>query len=433
MKTFIRLALSGAVLLPLALGLALIEREPLVATPLRATPEGAKAVKRLFHRVRAVTVEPVAEPTVEASVADLEHVMAFGARVYPGLRGAAERVAQGIRLRLSAPVPFAPGLGWINAEAVIPAFDQGPRLAAARLGRLDLPPELALGAARLGANLILGERFGDRLLAAVPRLELTPEGGRATLAMSDADRKRLFRRLAGTLRGGDLPSPQAVAAHLRALQEAEAQGVLAGRGSLTPYLRFIVEQAMRRARPGEERQELAAAIFALNAACGSQPFSVLIAKMSGKDAPPPPRTAVCRKVTLAGQDDKKRHFVTSAAIEVASTMRISLTMGEYKELMDSIDRWGFEFADIAANVSGLRFVEAFMNADPARWPELLARVKDEDSVLIRFDDLPGKLSRDEFVARFVNADSPAYREVMRRIEARAAALPVARPLPAPEG
>jgi hypothetical protein len=133
----------------------------------------------------------------------------------------------------------------------------------------------------------------------------------------------------------------------------------------------------------------------------------------------------CDAPTLAGRDDLKRHFAVSAGIAAARAGGAVAGIGELKELMDSGEGGtGFSFDDIAANLSGQRFAEAFLAADPSDWPAMLDLIEAESDVLPSLEGLPTRLPEAEFRARFGDVDSPAFAAMMADIEARIAAAPL---------
>lgn len=409
---------------PVAFAVAALEPAPLVAAAPEATPESAIATRNIVHRVRAVT-DDQADPLLTVTPEEIEGAIAFASRLLRGLRGEAEIVPEGLRLRLSLPVPGWPALGWINAEAVVPPFEGGARLASARLGGIDLPPGLTLGLAEAAGNLVLGGGAGTKLRAAVPDLAVAPDHVTVRVVMDGTMRGAMTRRLARTVRGGEMPEAAEIRGYYLALRDALEAGLLPDQGSFLPYLRFTVEEAHRRAAPGREDHEFTAALFALTQLCGARDFRLVVGRLVEGVVPDDTTawTRSCEQVGLAGRIDTRRHFITAAAIKAASTIRISFTIGEYKELVDTITgAGGFDFTDIVANASGIRFAETFMAAGRDEWPMLRDRLDEEADVLAGFDAIPGLMPRPEFERRFGDVESPQYRAMIAEIEGRIDAL-----------
>ena len=128
-------------------------------------------------------------------------------------------------------------------------------------------------------------------------------------------------------------------------------------------------------------------------------------------------------MTFNGRVDSRRHFITSAALQAASNRGFSVSVGEFKELYDTISgAGGFDFTDMAANLSGIRLSNVLMTTPRADWPARLARLETENDVIVAFDGIPHLMPDTEFAARYGDIDSPAYREMIARIEAGIDAL-----------
>ncbi len=399
---------------PVLLGAALVSPRPGVGERPAAGAADAQAARALARRFRAAT-EPGGTGEMRIALAEIEAAMAFGARVLPGLRGEAAIEGERLVLRLAAPVPR---LGWVTAEAAVPEFDGGLRLGAVRVGALDLPPGLALAAAEWIGDLAMGGSAGARMRAALSRLEVEADGVQLGLALDAAGRRALLARASALLSGEEMPTGAEIGAELRALRAALERGALPETGSVLPYLRLLVERA--RAVPGAERRALTAGLFALTKLCGRREFRILVGRLAAGPVPETGRawTKSCDAATLGGRVDLKRHFVTAAALEAASTMSVSFALGEFKELLDAAEAGGFDFTDIAANAAGIRFAARFLGAEPADWPGLLARIRREGDVMPALDGIPGRMDAARFAARFGDVESPAYAAMLAEIAGR---------------
>lgn len=433
LKTALKLMALGVLLGPVALLMAVTEGAPAAPPAAVATPERAETAKRFLRRLRRVSKNPADDPEIAVSLEEMRAVLAFGARVIPGLRGGVDLVPEGLRVRLSAPIPGLAALGWVNAETVVPPFDGAPRLARLRVGRLELPPEASLAAATWIADRALGGGAASLARAAVPRMEVGAAGVRVAVRLDGEGRKSLVRRLAGLVRGDAMPTAGEIDAYYRLFRAEIDAGRLPDAGSFLPHLRFALETVRARAAPGRAAHELTAALFGLTRVCGARDFRLVVGRLAGGEHGDPGRwRRDCAGVTLAGRVDTRRHFLTAAALKAASTVGVSHAIGEFKELVDT-PHGGFDFTDMVANLSGIRFAERLMTTPLAGWPALIARLDAEASVVAGFDGMPEILAREAFEARFGDLESPAYRAMVAGIEARVAALPFHAPLAAPGG
>ena len=135
----------------------------------------------------------------------------------------------------------------------------------------------------------------------------------------------------------------------------------------------------------------------------------------------------CSRLTLNDRIDSRRHFTTAAAIQAASNRNVSVSVGEFKELSDSLGR-GFDFTDMAANNSGIRMANLFMATPVGDWSRLIARIEAEEDVIVPYDDIPQILSREAFSAQFGEIDSDRYLEMLHLIETKIDALALHAPL-----
>jgi uncharacterized protein YfiM (DUF2279 family) len=130
-------------------------------------------------------------------------------------------------------------------------------------------------------------------------------------------------------------------------------------------------------------------------------------------------TTSCEAMTLNGRVDSRLHFLISAALQAASNRGFSVAIGEFKELYDTLkNSGGFDFTDMAANLSGIRLSNVMMATPRKDWPARIALLETENDAIVAFEGLPHLMPDTEFAARYGDIDSPAYRETISRIEAR---------------
>jgi hypothetical protein len=137
-------------------------------------------------------------------------------------------------------------------------------------------------------------------------------------------------------------------------------------------------------------------------------------------------TKDCADVTFNGRIDSRRHFTTAAALQAASNRGFAVSVGEFKELNDTLKAGGFDFTDIAANNSGIRMSNTFMGSEPRLWPELRARLQGENDVIIPYDGIPQIMEQSAFAAAYGDIDDPRYTAMLARIEAKIDELPLHR-------
>ncbi len=413
------LLLSPLIVLALA-----VERAPLVRD---IGPPDAQAVERtrdVIDRLRLVVSSAGAVADVSASEDDINGVLAAAQPVARGVEGEARVGSDRVALALSVGAPLMPQGLWLNLEGELASSEQGIEIVSARVGRVPVPPALALAAARLGLDFVLGEGLGSEVLANVGRIEVSPPMVSMTMAGDPASRAAFFDRLKARSLGKSGGGVRAaVDDQLRFLRKAARRGDLPRQGSLVPYLRAAVDRAARQEGAGAD--QLRGALYALALACGTPAFGEAIGIQPDRKVL---EAAGCGQATLAKRDDLKRHFVISAGLYAATTSgRVAFGVGELKELLDSAESEGFSFEDIAADAAGVRFATVFLTARPEDWPALLAQIRDEADVIPSLEGLVEGMDQATFQARFGGVDSPEYAAVVAEIGQRVAALPLYAP------
>ena len=431
----LRVFLGLCLVLALAVGggfLWLLEPAPRTNGGGPPRPEDVAATRAFVREVRAEALGetgPDRDGVVVVTEAEANGILRVAARMFPAGHGEV-RVRDGrVHAVASIPVPWPGGARWLNLEGVSPAFEGRPRLDLLTAGGVALPPGVAVEAARVGANLVFGERAGDVFLGAAERLEI--EGGemRFTMALDEDDRKGFMRGLFGAMRGDEMPSAAEVDAYYVEIRRAIEEGRLPDAGSYLPYLRFVLTRVHARSTDETLANEYTAGIFGLAKACGAKDFAMVVGRLVGD-----PLDAFgewereCAEVTFADRIDTRRHFTTAAAIRAASNRGVSVSIGEFKELYDSVgwEKGGFDFSDIGANQSGIRLSDLVMGGTRDDLARTIGMMGVEGDVLVDVARLPQIMLRGDFEARYGSIESPAYAAELDRIERLIDEVPIHR-------
>lgn len=409
-------------LVVVALGLVLfLQDTPLVADMAPPTAEDVAETRELVRDIRAAAGEGAQSNTLLTTGADrLNSAIRLGARFIDGFRGRVTIGQVDVLGEMSLPVPWWGGQKWLNLSGRVPEFDQRVSLSQVTVGSVDIPPAMALGLARHGANLAMGNRFGDKVLNAASLMEINGSDLSFRITLDDMGRNGVMQSAFGTLRGAEMPGVAEVEAYYLRIRQAMEDGELTGEDSFLPYLRFTLQAAFDNATPQTLPNTYTAAVFGLARACGAWNLSMIAGRIARNTEDTPDEwSAECDEITFNGRIDSRRHFITSAALQAASNTGFSVSVGEFKELYDTISgAGGFDFTDMAANLSGIRMSNLLMATPYAEWPALLALIETDNDVIVPFDGIPQLMPREEFTARFGDVNSPQYREMIAAIEAR---------------
>ena len=415
----------------LVLAVVVIEDAPSVPPQDAPTAEDVAKAKRFVKDVKSAARagSGSAGPLVVAED-ELSSVARVGARLVPGFRGEVAVEPWGVEMHASVPVPLPGSPRWLNLAVTVPRFETRLALGQVTLGPLSIPPGLALEVGRIGANVILGNGLGDTAVTAASRMAVTGDTVTVALEIDEVGKNGILRGVFGALRGNSMPPEDLSDAYYVRIREAMDRGDLPIRGSYLPYIVFTLNAAEEGARiRGETPSDaFTAAFFALTRICSTSDFTLVVGSlgMSASDISRDWRTE-CSRLTLNDRIDSRLHFTTAAAIQAASNRNVSVSVGELKELNDSLSR-GFDFTDIAANNSGIRMANLFMATPVGEWPRLIARIRAEEDVIVPYDDIPQILSRKAFSAQFGEIDSDRYRAMLDLIETRIDALALHAPL-----
>ena len=400
---------------------AVLEDDPLVAAATPPVAEDVRSVRELVRNVRDATNAETAEDAIVLTQIDqLNSLARMGARFLPGFRG--EMTVQGTVLagQVSLPVPWVTGRKWVNLSGNVPAFSDQVRFEDVRLGRLPIPGSVAYWGIRIGGDLVIGDGFGQTVLTAANSMEITGDTLALAVSLDDIGSNGIMRGVFGQLRGQEMPEAVEADSYYLAIREAIEDGRLPVEGSYLPYLTFTLQLVIDQGGPETFQNDYTAAIMALARACGARDFSLVIGGLAfGDTVADDGWRRDCTQVTFNDRIDTRRHFTTAAALQAASNRGFSVSIGEFKELHDTISgAGGFDFTDLAANSSGIRLSDVLMRTPFDQWPALVARLQTEADVVISFDDIPGLMEEDAFQAEYGGLDSPAYLAMADMIERR---------------
>ncbi|MEX0340729.1 MAG: hypothetical protein AB3N11_17020 [Arenibacterium sp.] len=419
LRFVVRIALLVAVCAVLAV-VQILEAEPLVTEFSPPTSDEVIQARAFVKGVRDA-VNPQISTTSEfvTRAEELNGVVKLGARIVPGFRGRIEAQDETVAGWGSLPLTIGGLTKWVNVFVEIPEFDGEIILTEVRLGGVSIPPDLALRLARTGANLALGNDIGTTVLGAARRLDIQGQDLAFVLDLDEVGGNGVVRGVFGSMRGSDMPEQDMIMRYYADLRQAIDDNELPTEGSYLPYVLHMLNMAYEGSRRDGDQDAFTSAVFALSMACGARDFYLIVGGITdGKEAFAQEWERDCRDILFNDRIDSRRHFTTAAAIQAASNRGFAISVGEFKELYDSVKSGGFDFTDIAANNSGIRMANLFMSTPSSQWPNLIARIQTENDVIVPFDGIPQIMDETEFVATYGDIESPAYLARLADIEAR---------------
>ncbi|MEM7470342.1 MAG: hypothetical protein AAF340_03255 [Pseudomonadota bacterium] len=399
-----------------------LEGTPLVEAGGPPTPEDVREARQFVRTLRSAINTDLSEQASFTTTQDqLNSFIKLSARFIPGFRGSLSVTGNELQGVASIPVPKTQK--WVNLRAAAPEFEGGFTPSRIEIGPFSVPPSLAVNLARIGGNVVVGEGFGDTVLGAARAMRIDQDQVSFDLTMTETGSNGIMRGVFGSLRGADMPDAASIDRYYLEIRRAMERGALPTEGSYLPYITFMLEAARRGSEAQGAANAYTSAIMALTLICGAKDFTLVVGGVVGDAfAEDNDWTKSCSELTLNDRIDSRRHFTTAAALQAASNRGFAVSVGEFKELYDTVKAGGFDFTDLAANNSGIRMSNTFMQTPVSDWPELESRVRSENDIIVRYDDIPQIISGQEFERLYEDVESAAYLEMLAFIETRIDAL-----------
>lgn len=422
--------LSFLVLFLLTLVLAgwlLLDTKPLVVRSTTLDAASVQNGRQLMSSIQSSMNNAAASQLVIQTNADeLNAAFAIAARTLPGFQGQTELYRDGLSVLMTMPWQFLGGAYYVNATIHIEAA-QGPlQLKHVQVGRVSLPGRFALSLLNWVADQAWGEGSGAQLLAKVRSVSVheqsvtvaldKPQGfGMTSLKQESV---ALYRKLTGSA-----TQKQEIEHYY---QLAAAYSLLHPETSLVAYLQLVFQEAQRRTSvsgtPERAVLENTWALYGLAQLLGGKNLQLMVNEIKHEDE------IVSLKVTLGRRRDLQQHFIYSATLHLLTSQNMSSTVGETKELLDSLKGGsGFSFVDLLADKAGVRFAKlATANSQQAlAVQDFFSRSERQESeVFPSKARLPEGLPQQLFEQQYKSIDSALYQQMVAEIDRRLDALPL---------
>lgn len=383
-----------------------LDGSPLVRRDESISPQSIAEAKRLLTRNDPRRLHDGDERTASIPAALIDEGVNYLASRGANGRGAFLMAEDSAEVRLTLSLPLA---RYLNLRASLREAAGEPRIAAASIGWLPVPPAVAewlVAAAMESAGVADQWRIARQ---AIRRIAFEP--GRATVEIDYVWETNLLER-ARLLAF----APEDVEA-IRSARYALA-GLLDHYATRTPLPLPNLLTPLLTQLDGSTRQRRAT-LLVLAVFLAEKDLEAMLPNIGSW---PRPRAIW---PTLRNRHDSAQHFGISAALAAWAGEPVANAIGLYKEIVDSRGGSGFSFADLAADRAGTRFGQLVIN-EPARLNEALARGLTGDDLAPVLADLPESLSEKEMARRFRNRESPAFQRLSEEIERRLSALPLYR-------
>jgi hypothetical protein len=327
-------------------------------------------------------------------------------------------------------VPENPFGEYLNFRADVLPSSEGLEFAQASIGRVQFSNSMALTLFRFLLDFVLADQQGSMFVNAIESVVMNGQEVSVKFRPIPDLRKRLeaSKERIKTVRDdlALLGDPAVVRLYYQKLCELDELHVGELPASMAWYTAPVFDLAKRRVQIGSNvALENRAALLALGIFMGSAYVETLVGSVrTGKleNCKPTPRYIV-----LANRHDLRLHFMVSAVIKVISDSGMSSAVGEFKELLDAEEGGsGFSFADLAADMAGVKFAEQLLDdsGEGMRTLIALADTYDENVFFPSIAGLQEGLSKQQFEIEYGNLQDPRYQSVVTEIEYRLASLPL---------
>lgn len=323
-------------------------------------------------------------------------------------RGALVLAEQSAEIRFTLRPPLLPAERFLNLSFTLRQAEGEPRIAAAKISALPIPPALVEFALSTGIRLAGYEHEWNLARHAIRALKFEAERRRVIVSYV-WEPALLERARSVAVSRDDLARLRSAQEMLAAMLDHKAPG---SRVALPAVLGTLLD-----VNGSDQRENRRAAIFVLAAYLSEKNITAFIPEAAGW---PKIRPVT---LTLLGREDSAQHFVISAALAAWAGEPIADAIGLYKELADARHGSGFSFADLAADRAGTRFGELINRGDVKLQAFVPGNLTDGD-LIPPLNALPEYINERAFRRQFGNPGSPAYQRLNEEIERRLAVMPL---------
>ena len=345
------------------------------------------------------------------TVEDLDAISKLSTHLLPNTNVMISTSHFGLSLSTSTKINVA-GEYYINNRCLLVNNGQSAVFEECKIGKLPIPSFLVKGLVNTVLYLVMGEEVSNTLNDLLASAQYSNNS-----LMLKAKKSKFFREKVNESidKVGDLASYYTQSSNVSpALVQIYIDEIETVNSSkLSDYFKPLFALAVERSKNTNAVDENTAIIWALAVTFGDYRFASLIGIKQR------PRKTITP--TLRGRDDLTKHFIYSAALQQLGDIDIGLSIGEAKELLDSISGGsGYSFADLAADKAGLKFAQFITsNNDNAEHAQTHFKdIVDEHLFFPFIHDLPEGFKGSNFKRVIASTKSENYKQVEREVDKR---------------
>jgi len=405
----------------------LFDTQPLLTPQGQMNADAVRHSKQLLSNLNAAMRNPTEQQWVfSANTDELNSAFALASRTLPGFRGQAQVNPSGLTTFMTLPVSLFGQDYYLNASVQVRPSTGPLDVQRVSLGMVTIPGETALNLLGWFADQVWGTGKGANLLKMVRSVQFQQDEVKVEVAKPGGwDLQRLKQSGLAVYR--ELFSSPQQTANLEFYYKIAADYALANpNSSLVDYFQLLFRQAQRRTalypdELGRAQQENQAVLLAMAQLLGGHNLQLLVNEVKRAPGVKAPR------VTLARRPDLQQHFIYSATIHILTNQNVSDTVGEAKELLDSIQGGsGFSFVDLLADRAGVKFAQIAIGSasSAAQLQQFFSQDRTEAELFPDKSRLPEGISQQKFEQQYQSVDSEDYQRMLADIQQRLTALPL---------
>lgn len=410
-----------------ALLVLILDSKPKYLNTVELSSSNLKLASSLLKRVSKTIINTRKTVTLQASQDELNSALSFINHSYKRVSGVVNIVDNTATFAVSIRSALFGKAIYLNAQASLLNSNDGLHWTQAKISSTRLSDGVSNFLFEKLIHLLLGKAYGESIISGIDGVLINNKALEITFSPPSNLQKGFAKAIQriSAYSGQSLNfKPERVQHYLAFLVDL-TRALPQQNVSAAVYLRLLMQEAKQETRNNNlaASSENLAAIYALAILVAPGVFRHFVddLKVNRLNATYQP------KLTLNTRHDLAKHFVFSAALHILAEKGMSFSLGEAKEIFDS-DKGGsgFSFADISADLSGIRFAQLAIADD-----ESAGLIQTFCSLSLRESDffpaihnLPEGLSKTAFLQQFGDIHSEKYKRLIFAIESRIAATPL---------
>lgn len=428
-KALITLLLLSIVGIGVVVFLA-FDEYPLLNKPSRLNAQSAKATEVLVERLSKTLASKRRPQVFSTNLLEISSSAALLSKAWEPLSSTVDISDHNLNISFWLKTPSTPLGNHLRFGLNIPESSEGLRVSTLNIGQHTIPGNWLLSGIVLLADWVIDNDTASQVIKNILQVHIQQE--QLVLIMdSPRDMRSRLKQLSSRIKSlsGDLnlfsetELTRKYFQHLLTLEEHFPRG---SKVTLEEILQLLFLKVQNDSSQYNAIEHNRSALFALGVYLGSYHFE----KFIGTIAPEGYKGhKIPIQVTLSGRKDLRLHFVYSSTLQLLTEQSASVTIGEFKELLDSnTGGSGFSFIDLMADRAGILFSRSATETQKkARDFQFNVVLDVGKGLLPPLSDLKEGLSASEFEQLYDTIESTQYSDEIKAIDKMLSELPVFQP------